>query len=104
MRSGQQFWSGLCAHTGEVTEDVADAVDRGSEPGLPKPLGKPHQRAHMRLGERRPVNAGLVGADATERIEIGKNPAAIDIAIVKHEQRPSIGGDHARSLRTVALN
>ena len=41
----------------------------------------------MRLGERRLVNAGLVGADAAERIEIGKDPGAIDVrTIVRHEQ------------------
>src|ERR1700730_15478822 len=43
----------------------------------------------MRLGESRLVNAGLVCADATERIEIRKDPSAIDLqAIVRHEPIP----------------
>src|SRR5712664_1647904 len=82
MRPGQQFWSGFrgCA------KDVADAVDRSSEACLWKPLREPIQRAHMRLREGRLVNAGLVGADATERIEIRKDPSTIELrAIVRHE-------------------
>src|SRR5260370_21160703 len=47
MRSSQQFRSGFCA----CAEDIADAVHRRSEAGLGKPLGKPLQRAHMRLRE-----------------------------------------------------
>ena len=31
----------------------------------------------MRLRERWLVNAGLVGADATQRIEIGKDPGSV---------------------------
>jgi len=35
------------------------------------------------------VNAGLVGADATERIEIRKDPSAIGVqAMVSHETQP----------------
>ena len=40
---------------------------------------QPFQRAHVRLGEGRLVHAGLVGADGTERIEIGKNAGAIGV-------------------------
>src|ERR1700737_2751271 len=43
----------------------------------------------MRLGESRLVNAGLVCADAPGRIEIRKDPSAIDLqAIVRHEPSP----------------
>ena len=84
MRARQQFRSGFRAGA----EHVADAVDLGGEPGLGKPLRQPLQRAHMRLGEGRLVNAGLVGADGAERVEIGKDPGAIDVeAIVRHERR-----------------
>ncbi|OIQ66827.1 hypothetical protein GALL_515990 [mine drainage metagenome] len=83
MRSGQQFRSGPCTRA----EYVADAVDRSSKPRLGKPPGKPLQRAHMRFGKSRPVNAGLVGAEATERGEIRQDPGAID-AIFRHEAQP----------------
>ena len=57
-----------------------------SQPCLWKPLRQPLQRAHMRLREGRLVNAGLVGTDATERIEIRKDPSTIEMrAIVRHE-------------------
>lgn len=60
-----------------------------------KPLRQPLERAHMRLRERRLVNAGLVGADATERMEIRKDPGAVDVqAIVRHASlhKPSAAG------------
>ena len=75
MRAGQQFRSGFRAGA----EHIADAVDLGVEPCLRKPLRQPLQRAHMRLRESRLVNAGLVGADAAKRIEIGKDPGAVDV-------------------------
>ena len=85
MRSGQQFRPGFCTRA----EHIADAVDRGGEPRLGKPLRQPLQRAHMRLGEGRLVDAGLVGADAAERVEIRKDPSAIGVRrIVRHEAQP----------------
>jgi len=42
----------------------------------------------MRLREGRLVNAGLVRADATKRIEIRKDPSTVEMrAIVRHEAR-----------------
>jgi hypothetical protein len=85
MRPGQQFRPRFRA----CAEHIADAVDISSEPRIGKPMHKPLQRAHMRLRESRLVNAGLVGADATERSEIRKDPRAIDVqAIVRHEPQP----------------
>jgi hypothetical protein len=87
MRSGQQFRSGFL--TG--AEYIADAVDIGGKRCLGKPLRKPLQRAHMRLRESRLVNAGLVGADAAERMEVRKHPGAIDVrAVVRHKPQPSM--------------
>ena len=74
MRARQQFRPGFRAGA----EHVADAVDLGRKACLGKPLRQPLQRAHMRLRESRLVNAGLVGADGTERVEIGKDPGAVD--------------------------
>src|SRR5665213_86270 len=82
MRPRQQFRPGF--RTG--SNHVADAIDRSGEARLGKPLREPLQRAHMRLGESRLVNAGLVGADAAKRIEIRKDPGPVDVrTIVRHE-------------------
>ena len=84
MRAGQQFRSGFRAGA----EDIADAVDLGREACLGQPLHQPFQRTHMRFRERRLVNASLVGADAAERIEIGKDAGAIGAKVsVGHERR-----------------
>ena len=85
MRARQQLRSGFRAGA----EHIADAVDLGGEPCFGKPLRQPLQRAHMRLGESRLVNAGLVGADGAQRIEVGKDPGAIDVrAMVSHGASP----------------
>jgi hypothetical protein len=78
MRPGQQFRSGFrsCA------EYIADTVDCGGEPCLGKPLRQPLHRAHMRLRESRLVDAGLVGADAAERIEIRQHPGAVELQAI----------------------
>ena len=82
MRPGQQPGSGL--RTG--AQHIADAVDRSGQPGLGQPLHQPLQRAQMRLGEGRLVNSGFVGADATQRSEIRKDPGAIGLkAMVRHD-------------------
>ena len=84
MRAGQQFRSGFRAGA----DDIADAVDFGGKSGLGKPLRQPLQRAHMRFRKGRLVNAGLVCADAAQRVEVGKDPGAVDLqAIVGHERR-----------------
>jgi hypothetical protein len=42
------------------------------------------------------VNAGLVGADAAERMEVRKDPGAIGVqAIVRHEWQPRSISSHA---------
>ena len=65
---------------------VADAVDFGREARLGEPLRQPLERAHMRFRERRLVNAGLVGADGAERVEIGKDAGTIHAGeIVSHQ-------------------
>ena len=83
VRAGQQFGPGFWT----VAEHIANAVDRGGEAGLGKPPGQPFQRAQMRLGERRLVNAGLVGADVAQRMEIGQDAGAIEF---RHEPQPSL--------------
>ena len=87
MRAGQQLRPGL----GAGAEHIADAVDRRpSSPASGNLRGQPLQRAHVRLGEGRLVHAGLVGADGTERIEIGENALAIGAgASVRHVRQPS---------------
>ena len=82
MRPGQQPGPGFRA----CAEHIADAVDRSSQPCFGQPLRQPFQRAQMRLGEGRLVNPGLVGADATQRSEIRKDPGAIGLkAMVRHD-------------------
>ena len=82
MRARQQFRPGLRAGS----DDVADAVDFAREVRLGEPLRQPLERAHMRFRERRLVNAGLVGADGAERIEIGKDASTIHAGeIVSHQ-------------------
>src|ERR1700733_7570070 len=82
MRPGQQPGPGF--RTG--AQHIADAVDRSGQPGLGQPLRQPLQRAQMRLGEGRLVNPGFVGADATQRSEIRKDPGAIGLkAMVRHD-------------------
>ena len=73
MRSRQQFRTGFFAGA----EDVADAVDLGCEACVRKPLRQPLQPANMRLREGRLVNAGLVGADGTECVQIGKDSGTV---------------------------
>ena len=73
MRPRQQFQPRLRAGA----EDVADAVDLAREAGVGKPLHQPRQRGEMRLGESRLVNAGLVGADRTQRVKVGEDAGAI---------------------------
>jgi hypothetical protein len=73
MRSCQQFRAGFFAGA----EDVADAVDLGRKACGRKPLRQPLQRAQMRLREGRLVNTGLVGADGTECVQIGKDSGTV---------------------------
>ena len=76
MRAGQQFRSGFrgwCrAHC---------RCRRSRRQVLPRAVAAAShlQRAHMRLREGRLVNAGLVGADAAQRIEIAEDPGAVDV-------------------------
>ena len=49
----------------------------GGEPGLGQLRGEPLQRVHMRLGKGRLVHAGLVGADGTQRVEVGEDTGAV---------------------------
>ena len=75
MRARQQFRPGF----GAGADDVADAVDLAGKSSLGKPLHQPLQRAQMRFRKGRLVNAGLVGADGAQRVEIGKDAGAIDV-------------------------
>jgi hypothetical protein len=83
MRPRQQFRPGL----GAGAEDVADAVDFAPEAGLGKPLHQPRQRGEMRFRKRRLVNAGLVGADGAQRVEVGEDAGAVGARwSVSHER------------------
>src|SRR5262249_29778335 len=85
MRAREQFGAGFRARA----EHIADAVDGGGEARLRKARRQPFQRAHMGFGEGRLVHTGLVGADRTQRVEIGKDTGAIGAsAIVRHGARP----------------
>ena len=74
MRARQQFRARFRAGA----QHIADAIDLGRQSRLGEPLHQPFQRAHMRLREGRLVNAGLVGADATQRIEVGEDAGAVE--------------------------
>ena len=93
MRSRQQFRSRL----GTGAEHVANAVDLGRQPGFGQPLRQPVQRADVRFGEGRLVDAGLVGADGTECVQVGEDPGAVGVlAMVRHQARPC-GSDQVPS-------
>jgi len=59
MRAGEQFRSRFAA----CAQHVTNAVDFGGEAGLGQSLSQPLQRAHVRFGKGRPVDAGSVRAD-----------------------------------------
>src|SRR6516225_2555876 len=66
MGACQELRSGFRARA----EHVADTIDLRGQPSAWKLLDQPPQRAHMRLGKCRPVNAAFVGADFPQCIEI----------------------------------
>ena len=73
MRPRQQSAPG----PGAGADNVADAVDLTGKAGFGKPLQQPLQGADVRLGKRRLVNAGLVGADGAQGVEVGENAGAV---------------------------
>ena len=61
-----------------TADDVADAVDLRLQPGLGHPRGQPMARLHVLRRISRPMHAGLVFADLAQRVEIAKQPVAVD--------------------------
>src|SRR5262245_65592 len=78
MRAGQQ----LAPWLGAGPKHIADAVDRRGKLRGGQLFRQPCQRLHMRFGEGRLVNAGLVGPETSERVQIGEDAGAVSAKVV----------------------
>src|SRR5581483_9504977 len=61
-----------------LSQNIADAVDRGLEPGRRALLGEPVARRDVFGRERRPMHAGLVGTEGTQLVEIAEEAVRLD--------------------------
>src|SRR5215203_1301411 len=75
MRAGEHLWPRRPARS----EDAADAVDLGVEPGLGESLGEPVPRLDVLAREGRAVDAGLVGTELREPAEVAEEAPGIDL-------------------------
>ncbi len=74
MRAGQSLFAVRPA----AAENVGDAVDFRFKPGLAHAVRKPFPRRDVLIRQRRPMHAGLVGAEGRQRTKIGQDAFGID--------------------------
>src|SRR5689334_17134805 len=68
----------LPARATRTSDDIADAVNFRFQPRLGHARNEPVSRLHVLGRVSRPVYAGLVFADLAQRVEIAKQPVAVD--------------------------
>ena len=74
MRAGEH----LAAGRARAAEHIADAVDRRLEAGLRHAFGQPLARHDVFGREGRTMDAGLVGAEGAQRVQIAEHAVRID--------------------------
>jgi hypothetical protein len=74
VRAGEEL---ATARAGKA-EHVADPVDRRLEAGPFHALDEPLARLHVLGRKRRPMHAGLMGADLAQFVEVAQQAIGID--------------------------
>jgi hypothetical protein len=88
MRAGEDLATGSRA----LAEDIADAIDGGTEIGLRQSTREPFAGRDVLRGERWTVHTALVSSERSEGAQVGKDPLRLDLGHCLGSRRQDVGG------------